>query len=120
VDASSRPVTRAAHLASARYHELQSVRVDGAGGGRGSRSEEATVVADVFFALAIGAILMIGGGLVEIVYGVKAERKGLEGIATRPTAVQSATTAGRNCDSLRPRLLVASQPRLIAQPALRT
>ena len=47
---------------------------------------------DVFFALAIGAILMIGGGLVEIVYGIKAERKGLEDIATPLTAVQSDTT----------------------------
>jgi MFS family permease len=47
---------------------------------------------DVFFALAIGAILMIGGGLVEIVYGVKAERKGLEGIAAPLTAVQGDTT----------------------------
>ena len=46
---------------------------------------------DVFFALAIGAILMIVGGLVEIVYGIKAERKGLEGIATPLTAVQSDT-----------------------------
>jgi hypothetical protein len=35
---------------------------------------------------------MIGGGLVEIVYGVKAERRGLEGIATPLTAVQSDTT----------------------------
>ena len=47
---------------------------------------------DVFFALAIGAILMICGGVVEIVYGVKAERKGLEGIATPLTAVQSGAT----------------------------
>jgi hypothetical protein len=46
----------------------------------------------VFFALAIGAILMIGGGLVEIVYGIKAERKGLEGIATPLTAVRGDTT----------------------------
>ena len=47
---------------------------------------------DVFFALAIGAILMIAGGLVEIVYGIKAERRGLEGIAPPLTAVQSDTT----------------------------
>ena len=46
----------------------------------------------MFFALAIGAILMIGGGLVEIVYGIKAERRGLEGIAPPLTAVQSDTT----------------------------
>jgi MFS family permease len=46
---------------------------------------------DVFLALAIGAVLMIGGGVIEIVYGIKAERKGLEGIATPLTAVQSDT-----------------------------
>ena len=50
---------------------------------------------DVFFALALGAILMIGGGLVEIVYGIRAERKGLESIATPLTAVQSDSTHAR-------------------------
>ena len=33
---------------------------------------------DVFLALALGAVLMIVGGLIEIVFGVKAERQGLE------------------------------------------
>jgi MFS family permease len=50
---------------------------------------------DVFFALALGAILMIGGGLVEIVYGIKAERNGLEGIAIPLTAVQTDVTHAR-------------------------
>jgi MFS family permease len=50
---------------------------------------------DVFFALALGAILMIVGGLVEIIYGIKAERKGLETIATPLTAVQSGVTDAR-------------------------
>lgn len=36
---------------------------------------------DVFYALALGAVLMIIGGVVEIAFGVKAERKGLEAIA---------------------------------------
>ncbi len=36
---------------------------------------------EVFKALAIGAILMIVGGVTEIVFGVDAERKGLESIA---------------------------------------
>ena len=49
---------------------------------------------DVFFALSIGAILMIVGGLVEIVYGVKAERRGLESIAAPLTAVKSAARSG--------------------------
>ncbi len=49
---------------------------------------------DVFFALALGAILMIVGGLVEIVYGVKAERRGLEGIAKPLTAVSSKVKSG--------------------------
>ena len=44
---------------------------------------------DVFYALALGAVLMIVGGVVEIVFGVKAERKGLEGIAKPLTAVTS-------------------------------
>ncbi len=49
---------------------------------------------DVFFALAIGAVLMIIGGLVEIVFGVKAERRGLEGIAKPLTAVDNAVRGG--------------------------
>ncbi len=49
---------------------------------------------DVFFALALGAILMVVGGLVEIVYGVKAERRGLEGIAKPLTAVSSKVKSG--------------------------
>jgi len=44
----------------------------------------------VFEALAIGAVLMILGGLTEIVFGVKAERRRLEGIAKPITAVSSA------------------------------
>jgi MFS family permease len=53
---------------------------------------------DVFFALALGAILMIVGGVVEIAYGVKAERRRLEGIARPLTAVESAvrTAAARS------------------------
>src|ERR1700761_7739565 len=49
---------------------------------------------DVFVALAIGAVLMIIGGLVELVFGVKAERRGLEGIATPLTAVGGAVRTG--------------------------
>ncbi len=45
---------------------------------------------EVFKALAIGAVLMIVGGVVEIAFGVKAERKGLEGIAKPLTAVETA------------------------------
>jgi MFS family permease len=41
----------------------------------------------VFEALAIGAVLMILGGIVELVFGVKAERQRLEGIAKPLTAV---------------------------------
>jgi MFS family permease len=41
----------------------------------------------VFEALAIGAILMILGGITELVFGVKAERRRLEGIAKPLTAV---------------------------------
>src|SRR5947209_3781879 len=49
---------------------------------------------DVFVALAIGAGLMIIGGLVEILFGVKAERRRLEGIARPLTAVESAVRSG--------------------------
>jgi MFS family permease len=45
---------------------------------------------DVFFALALGAVLMIIGGLAEIVFGVKAERRRLEGIAKPLTAIETA------------------------------
>jgi MFS family permease len=55
---------------------------------------------DVFVALAIGAVLMILGGVAEIIFGVKAERRRLEGIAKPLTAVASGardgvTSAGR-------------------------
>jgi MFS family permease len=46
---------------------------------------------EVFKALAIGAILMILGGIAEIAFGVKAERMRLEGIAKPLTAVSTAT-----------------------------
>ncbi len=51
----------------------------------------------VFGALALGAGLMIIGGLVELVFGVKAERMRLEGIAKPLTAVEGAVrdTAAR-------------------------
>jgi MFS family permease len=49
---------------------------------------------DVFFALAIGAVLMIVGGVAELVFGVKAERMGLEGIAKPLTAVETAVRSG--------------------------
>jgi MFS family permease len=49
---------------------------------------------DVFFALAIGSILTIVGGLVEIEFGVKAERMRLEGIAKPLTAVETAVRSG--------------------------
>jgi MFS family permease len=49
---------------------------------------------DVFVALAIGAVLMILGGLAEIAFGVKAERRRLEGIATPLTAVGAAVRTG--------------------------
>jgi MFS family permease len=49
---------------------------------------------DVFFALAIGAVLMILGGVAELAFGVKAERRRLEGIAKPLTAVESAVRTG--------------------------
>ncbi len=49
---------------------------------------------EVFKALAIGAVLMILGGIAELVFGVKAERKRLERIAKPLTAVTSAARSG--------------------------
>jgi MFS family permease len=43
----------------------------------------------VFEALALGAALMIVGGICEILFGVKAERRRLEGIAKPLTAVET-------------------------------
>ncbi len=50
---------------------------------------------DVFVALAVGSGLMILGGLAEIAFGVKAERRRLEGIAKPLTAIDSAIRTGR-------------------------
>jgi MFS family permease len=63
---------------------------------------------DIFVALIIGSVLMIAGGIVEIVFGVKAERRGLEGIAPPLTAVKSAVQstvqrAGQSTARARPR-----------------
>ena len=49
---------------------------------------------EVFKALAIGAILMIVGGIVEIVYGVPAEQKSLESLARPLTAVDGSEAVG--------------------------
>jgi MFS family permease len=51
----------------------------------------------VFGALAIGAGLMIFGGVVELIFGVKAERRSLEGIAkplTQVTVMRGTPAAG--------------------------
>ena len=68
---------------------------------------------DVFFALAIGAVLMIVGGVIEIVFGVKAEGRRLEGIAKPLTAVggtvrTGAKKAGSAAAGVRPRRQSAS------------
>jgi hypothetical protein len=48
----------------------------------------------VFEALALGAVLMIAGGIAEIIFGVKAERRRLEGIAPPLTAVDEGPDRG--------------------------
>jgi MFS family permease len=50
---------------------------------------------DVFWALALGAGLMIIGGIVELFLGVRAERKGLEEIAMPLTAADAEAEEGR-------------------------
>jgi MFS family permease len=49
---------------------------------------------DVFVALVIGSGLMIVGGVFELLFGVKAERRSLESIAKPLTAVESAVRSG--------------------------
>ncbi|MEU6788308.1 MFS transporter [Nonomuraea angiospora] len=49
---------------------------------------ETGVPGDTAFAFSIGGIVMIVAGLVELLFGVKAERKGLEAIATPLTAAR--------------------------------
>ena len=49
---------------------------------------------DVFWALALGAALMIAGGIVESILGVRAERKGPEEIAMPLTAADAEAEAG--------------------------
>jgi MFS family permease len=49
---------------------------------------------DIFVALAVGAGLMILGGIGELAFGVKAERRRLEGIAKPLTAVETAVKRG--------------------------
>ncbi len=51
---------------------------------------------ELFKALAIGAGLMIVGGVTEIVFGVKAERMRLEQIAKPLTAAESAVRSARS------------------------
>ncbi len=59
-------------------------------------------VADTVLAFCIGAILMIAGGMVELILGVKAERRSLEDIA-RPL-----TAAGRSSDQPQDQLRTAT------------
>jgi len=47
---------------------------------------------NLFYGYLLGAALMVGAGLVELFFGVKAERQSLESIAT-PLSVQDATPA---------------------------
>ena len=46
----------------------------------------------VFYAFALGALMMIVGGIAELVFGVKAEREGLESIA-KPLTVEESHSA---------------------------
>jgi MFS family permease len=54
---------------------------------------ETGVPGDTALAFSIGAIIMIAAGLVELFLGVKAERKGLEEIATPLTAAETGQAA---------------------------
>ncbi len=56
-----------------------------------SATKDITLIASGYF---IGAVLMIGGGIVEIFLGVKAEGQSLESIATPLTAEDEAPSPG--------------------------
>jgi MFS family permease len=56
----------------------------------------------VFLALGLGAVMMIIGGIAELVFGVKAERRSLESIA------QPLTATGRFRDGAHPAQAAAS------------
>jgi MFS family permease len=51
-----------------------------------ARMIDSKQVGQAALALAIGAALMIGGGIIEVLFGVRAERRGLEEIAKPLTA----------------------------------
>jgi MFS family permease len=50
----------------------------------------------VFLALGLGAVMMIGGGIAELLFGVNAERRSLESIAKPLTAVGPLSATSRN------------------------
>jgi MFS family permease len=64
----------------------------------------------VFGALALGAGLMIMGGIVEIMFGVKAERRRLEGIAKPLTAIEGKVRDAAAKRRQGARTQVATQP----------
>jgi hypothetical protein len=48
----------------------------------------------VFYALGLGAVMMILGGVAELIFGVKAEGQSLESIARPLTAAEGSAGAG--------------------------
>jgi MFS family permease len=55
----------------------------------------------VFLALGLGAVMMIIGGIAELVFGIKAERRGLESIARPLTAAGPGSATGSGGDRAR-------------------
>jgi MFS family permease len=51
-------------------------------------------VSETVLAFSIGAVLMIGGGLIEVIFGVNAEQKSLEDIAQPLTAAEADAESG--------------------------
>jgi MFS family permease len=66
-----------------------------------SRMIETDSYQQVFLAFGLGAIMMIIGGVAEIVFGVKAERESLEAIA-RPLTVRDAPDAREGREAAQP------------------
>jgi hypothetical protein len=75
-------------------------RIDKPDSGVDARMINTESYEQVFLALSLGAVMMILGGLAELVFGVKAEGQSLENIA-KPLTVEDASSAGAQRSRLR-------------------
>jgi hypothetical protein len=71
--------------------------------GRGSdghyRDADSGSYTQVFYALGLGAVMMILGGVAELLFGLKSERRSLESIARPLTAAEDRADDGRTAEA---------------------